>query len=137
MRLDEASAILLEMIDNATAPVLHLVHPKPASWTTLFGAFGKALNVPLVEFDVWYSALQKKQAEGSVIDAKEIPAIKLVSFFGAVGGAGGQGIEGFTGLSSLGTAEAEKSSATLREMTSLTAEDADSWVAYWRSAGFL
>ncbi|EJD45598.1 acetyl-CoA synthetase-like protein [Auricularia subglabra TFB-10046 SS5] len=137
VRLDEAAAVLLEMTDSQ-APVLHLVHPRPVRWTSLFTTFSQQTGVPLVPYPEWLARIEKEVTEHGAIDvakARAIPVLRLLDFFRVIGGEAGAGIEGFTGFEYLATENAQRVSPTLREMQELQSADVEKWVTYWRRSG--
>ncbi|KZV94434.1 acetyl-CoA synthetase-like protein [Exidia glandulosa HHB12029] len=139
VRLDEAAQILLEMAEQTDAPVLHLVHPKPVKWESLFVTFSQQVGAPLVPYGEWLARIEQVAVDDKgavdVAKARAIPAVRLLNFFRAIGGQSGEGIGGFTGVEELKTDEARRVSQTMRAMEPLQAADVEKWVAYWRKAG--
>lgn len=131
MRLDEAAASLIEMRD--AHGVLHLVHPKPIPWKTVFVTFSKALRVPLVPFQEWLgrlTAFGEAHPEGG----REVPALRLIEFYKSLGN---MGFDAMVNIESLSTTKAQSISPTLRNMPPLKDTDADKWLAYWKKSGVI
>ncbi|KIM81361.1 hypothetical protein PILCRDRAFT_821447 [Piloderma croceum F 1598] len=119
--------------------IVHLAHPRPISWSTLFEAFSDTLNIPLVPFAEWLARLEKSREALATASAEEEakairnnPALRLIEFF--------RGISSHEATSlSLSLDEAEKASETLRDenLSQLSVADVKLWVSYWRGTGSL
>ncbi|KAJ3557213.1 hypothetical protein NM688_g1592 [Phlebia brevispora] len=68
---DEAALALIQM-RNAEASILHLAHPRPVPWRRFLEPIAHALQVPLVPYTDWLSAL--KQSGSEVEDLRQNPA---------------------------------------------------------------
>jgi hypothetical protein len=76
-------------------------------------------------------------------EIERIPGLKLLSFFRKMSNAddelriAGAGVEGTeaVGLVMLSTDKIRRVSKTAQDIPSLSVDDADCWVRYWRSAG--
>jgi hypothetical protein len=110
--------------------ILHLVHPRPVAWLALFTTFSKLLGVPVVPSSQWIRLLEQQQQ--SVLASKSIPALKILDFLKETLGAGEE-----ANYERLDTTHAQQTSKTLRNMAPLAASDAQSWVSYWKTAGFM
>lgn len=140
---------------TSSSPVLHLAHPHPVAWSTLFTAASHALDgIPLVPYTEWFARLtQSARAEGLDAEASvqlvaRSPALRILDFFqeaghfadaGADAGAGSarEGREAM-GTRRLAFDRACRASPTLSGLKSapLNAENVRSWIAYWRAAKF-
>jgi len=135
IRLDETAQTLIEMVYSSTTGILHLVHPQTVTWTDLFTSVSKVLATPLVPYADWLASLEGQQ--NSVEAARDIPALRLLSFFRAIAAGRAGDEEGFTGLESLSTAKALVASPTLAAMAPLNEKDVKLWVGFWRATGSL
>lgn len=128
---------------NASSPVLHLAHPHPVSWSSLFTAASQELsNLPLVPYREWVDRLTKS-AEGldtaaAVQQVENNPALRIIDFFQAAGTLTDEGREAM-GIRRIALDRACSASATLSGLKDkpLDGENVKSWIAYWREAGFL
>ena len=123
---------------HASEPIVHLVHPRPVPWRTVIAPIAAELEVPLVPYETWLSAL-----EGStrgVADAAEVelmkanPALRIVDFFRGLRLSADHEPLGMVYLSS---EKAVRASRTLAGMPALDAGRARKWLAAWRKSGFL
>ena len=79
----EAAKALIEMRDS-TEQVLHLANPHPQPWRTFFDPLSHELDVPLVPYDTWVSALEADINDSSMplLDhLKRNPALRLLNWF--------------------------------------------------------
>ncbi|KAH9943386.1 acetyl-CoA synthetase-like protein [Epithele typhae] len=127
-----ASRAFVEM-RRSPAPFLHLVHPRPVPWRTLVVPIASALAAPLVPYADWLAALELSGADADAASAN--PALRLLDFFRSRA-AVREGREPL-GTAILDTGRACEASPTLKDMSPLTTEDAERWVAAWRASGFL
>lgn len=127
----------------ATATVMHLAHPHPVAWATLFRQVAHELDVPLVPYVEWVDRLTKSaeglDTEAAVQLTERSPALRILDFFQACSIATGTG-EGreAMGLRRLALDRACGASATLSGLksTPLGGLDVEGWIAYWRAVGF-
>ena len=75
--MDVAAQALIELLD-CPAPVVHLAHPEPALWGSVFGRIADCLSLPLVEYGTWLESLKRS---GDKLELSENPAVKLLPFF--------------------------------------------------------
>jgi hypothetical protein len=124
----------------SSAQIVHLAHPRPVLWSTLFEAFSDTLNIRLVPFSEWLARLERSREALTTASAEEEakairnnPALQLIHFFRAVYS------KEATGLPSLSLDEAKKASETLRDdnLCPLSVVDVELWVSYWRRTGSL
>ncbi|OBZ79958.1 L-aminoadipate-semialdehyde dehydrogenase large subunit [Grifola frondosa] len=141
---DTAATCLIEM-RNSPVPVLHLVHPKPVPWSTIFQYVANTYNIPLVSYTAWLDLLEEsnKELEKGEVLTKEVanqnPALLLLDFFRAIGSVGDDAYSEAMGLARLSVAEAQRVCRGLKDenIVPLGAEDVGRWLAYWKSVGFL
>ncbi|KAJ6492294.1 putative aminoadipate reductase [Mycena sanguinolenta] len=125
--------------------VLHLVHPQRAvSWNFVMNCIHDALSQPkngakylkLVSFADWYAALEACQFRGSDV-AQNVPGLKLLHFFSRIADI----MAGLSGGESEGivysTEKMQTVSPAVRNADSITQEQMEGWVDYWRESGFL
>ena len=64
--------------------IIHLVHPRPAPWSTLISAIANDLGVPLVEYKKWLSALESHVPSGSSneVEAMAAGTLKMIAMIG-------------------------------------------------------
>jgi hypothetical protein len=133
----EAAAALIEMRD-APYDILHLVHPRPVSWTSLISPIAQAIGVPLVSFPEWLAALNQSMDDTSISGVEHMrrnPALRLIDFFRH---ADLDEDREPLGVARLDTKLAVKVSNTLNfSMNVLGDKDADRWVEAWRRSGFI
>lgn len=133
----EGAAALIEM-RNSPYDVLHLVHPRPVSWTSLMTAIAKNIGVPLVPFPDWLSALDQSMNNTSISEVERLlrnPALKLIEFFRH---ADLDEDKEPLGVARLDTVRSRKVSKTLDvTMKQLDEQDAITWVDTWRRRGFI
>lgn len=133
----------LTTTNTATATVMHLAHPHPVAWGTLFRQAAHALDVPLVPYSEWVDRLTKSaeelDTEATVQLTERSPALRILDFFQAcsVFTDTEEGREAM-GLRRLALDRACGASTTLAGLKSspVGGEDVKSWIAYWRAVGF-
>ena len=134
----EAARAFTEM-RHSPEPIVHLVHPRPVSWRALLEPIAKELNVPLVPYDQWVSALESSVEQGSAEEVEAMrlnPALRLLAFFKAQSIAMTPDREAM-GLVFISTDTAVQVSESLAGMPQLDGERAGMWLAAWRKSGFL
>lgn len=133
----------LSATNTSTATVMHLAHPHPIAWGTLFRQAAHALDVPLVPYSEWVDRLTKSaeglDTEAAVQLTERCPALRILDFFQAcsITTGTGEGREAM-GLRRLALDRACGASTTLAGLKSspVGGEDVKSWIAYWRAVGF-
>ncbi|KAI5119729.1 hypothetical protein M0805_008659 [Coniferiporia weirii] len=147
--IDTAARAVAEM-RNSHVQVLHLVHPNPVSWASLFGPISADLGIPLVPYAKWLARLEESRAAGLREDvplavggnvdagAKVNPAVFIIDFFRGVVFESQQDGEAM-GLKRLSLDGALRVSQTMRDAGAhpLSIESVRQWVAYWKKVGFL
>ncbi|KAF9445951.1 putative aminoadipate reductase [Macrolepiota fuliginosa MF-IS2] len=131
---------------------INFTHPRPVTWDYVIEAVRDAVvdalridpvQLPLIPFPEWIDRLANKAMDAKPEDLERMPAIKIIDFFQEMAKADqiyrstGQTDVEFTGLATLETKNAPELSITMRTVTPLQVDNARSWVAYWREAGFL
>lgn len=131
---------------DTASPVLHLAHPNPVAWSTLFTAASQELcDLPLVPYTEWVDRLtqsahaQNRDAEASAQQVARIPALRILDFFQEAG-ADADAKEGreAMGTRRLALDRACCASPTLSGLKSapLDEDNVRSWIAYWKDAKF-
>ena len=134
----EAAKAFTEM-RYSPQPILHLVHPRPVSWSTLITPIAKQLGVQLVTYEEWLAALEASVATGSAGELETMaanPALRILPFLRSQKGTNTRGREAL-GLVTLSTELATRVSDTLATLPRLDAGRAVSWVEAWRKTRFL
>lgn len=135
----EAAKAFAEM-RHSQEPFLHLVHPRPTPWHTVVAPIAQVLNVPLVPYDQWLSALQNSVESGSAQEVEAMtrnPALRILPFFKAAQGEHQTPDREPMGLVYLSTVNTAKVSQAFTQMPQLDAERAVRWVEAWKKSGFL
>ena len=136
----EAAQAFVEM-RLSREPIVHLVHPYPVSWSTLLAPLAQELDVPLVPYTEWLSALEGSVERGSAEEVEAMrlnPALRLLSFYEAQGGAtDGAPEKEAMGLVFIATDKAVRVSEYLARLPQLDGERARTWLEAWRKSGFL
>ncbi|TFK33802.1 acetyl-CoA synthetase-like protein [Crucibulum laeve] len=151
--MDAAAQVILDVGYSMDSPpvALNLVHPKPVSWKWIITEIKRAMAssisltagaIPFIPFREWFANLENHARNASQEDLKHIPAIKLLDFFRNMAKAEddilkeGRIDSESGGLAILRTNKMQSISSTLEELLPICAEDAQRWVAYWKSVGF-
>ncbi|KAA1471161.1 acetyl-CoA synthetase-like protein [Dentipellis sp. KUC8613] len=132
--IDVAATALLDML-HSTEPILHLVHPQPTHWESIFRRVSTRLGgLPLIRYGEWVERLRDAASkdiyatDGESDDARPNPAAVLMEFFER--GEYGEDVP-------LATEKAVKVSKTLREAKPIDDEDVDRFMEHWKKLGFL
>ena len=126
-------------IRHSREPIVHLVHPRPASWRSILEPIAKELSVPLVPYDQWVGTLESSVEQGTAQEVEAMrlnPALRLLQFFKAQSNAMTPDKEAM-GLVFISTDKAVRVSESLARMPQLDGERARMWLAAWRKSGFL
>ncbi|KAL5513471.1 hypothetical protein ACEPAH_3870 [Sanghuangporus vaninii] len=139
--IDIAAEVIAEL-RNSAAPVLHLAHPHPVSWSSVFQAASQELQLPLVPYNDWFRALTSDEQSLDVMRSVDLltknPALRIVDFFRRP--VENMDAHGETlGMRPIALHEALKNSVTLRRMQEMPLSDVDvkKWIAAWSCSGFL
>lgn len=134
------AAAALSDFRNADPGVLHLVHPKPATWSSLLKAFSQALNLPIMSYAAWLGKLEQSGANADAEDLEGVPAIRLLDFFRNLKTLDNSDadFEAF-GFPTLSAEAALRSSQFLSDenLPSLGEADVQRWLGYWKNIGYL
>lgn len=137
--VDIAGAALVDM-RLWDSSFLHLVHPKPVTYSSIIQLIAKELDVPLVPYPIWVSKLNDalQASSGSVQSAKSNPAFKLIEFYRGVKEVPNEDQEAFV-MTRLETGQTIKASKTLGdpEIPRVGQEDVERWLEYWQRKGVL
>ncbi|KAG1732319.1 hypothetical protein EDB19DRAFT_2041542 [Suillus lakei] len=137
--IDAAAASMVEMF-NSPPGVYHLTHPSPVSWTTLMQQAAHIMDVPLVPYNQWLAALEKRASSQMATTSQNNAALRLLDFFGVTLRRRNltTNTESFLGPK-LSCAKTLQESQTLRSIVSspLGAKDVAKWMEYWRTVGFI
>ncbi|KAF8578531.1 acetyl-CoA synthetase-like protein [Ramaria rubella] len=129
----ESAARAIFDFRSSRSQYLHLTHPHPVPWTTVFNVFASMLHVPLVPWDEWV-----KRLETDTTGPEGNPALHLLNLFLRASPKATEGREAL-GPPLLDLTEALKGSPTLANpsLPRISKADAEGWVKYWKSVGFL
>lgn len=135
----DAAAALIEMRNAPEChSVLHLVHPRPVSWTSLISPIAKALDARQVSYEEWLKSLEQVVSDRSISDVEHMrrnPALRLLDFFRHVEMDAEREPPGAARLDT--SVAVQVSNALKSTMKSLGEADALKWVDNWRMIGYL
>ena len=121
---------------HADQPVLHLVHPRGTPWNSFVGSIAKRLQVPLVPYREWLSAMESslRSEQASEVDTiRKNPALHLLDMFrNAKLGADREPL----GVVYLDTQKAQRVAPALA-LDQLQPEVASRWLAAWAASKFI
>ncbi|KAK0461857.1 acetyl-CoA synthetase-like protein [Desarmillaria tabescens] len=121
-----AAQLLVDRIDIPTS-ILHLVHPKPVTWSTLARILSDELNVKLVSCKHWLQVL-----EHSAFDMTTLPAKRMLPHYkNSAKNIGLRNREAF-GLPQLSTTSVQDA-----RIPELDENEVRNWVQYWRGTKML
>ncbi|KAH9841056.1 uncharacterized protein C8Q71DRAFT_436612 [Rhodofomes roseus] len=118
--------------------VIHLIHPRPVTWSSLAAVIADELDVSLVPFAEWLSRLEalhdapprRPDARTEVELLRTVRALRVLPWYqGLQTSRSGTEALGFPALS---VARAKELSPVLAEAASLSSEDVRKWLAFWR-----
>jgi hypothetical protein len=132
--------MLVEM-RNSSEPMLHLAHPNPVPWNSVFGRIASILNVDLVPYSDWVARLESNRLEfeeeaaanrGSGGSAKRPNAFNLLDIFYAPAVLhSNPETEAF--LPKISTEVAQRVVPSFGSIRQLGDDDIDRWLTYWKS----
>ncbi|KDQ07647.1 hypothetical protein BOTBODRAFT_180516 [Botryobasidium botryosum FD-172 SS1] len=141
--LSAAATAIVEM-RNSPYTTLHLCHPRPVPWSSIFEHIAASIGAKTVPFPEWFSRLEGSVDAGSEVQVEQIkenPALMLLETYRAFASGVGPDLpfRDATGSPMLETSKAVEVAPSLREdkLGRLGKDDADRWLAYWRKTGFL
>ncbi|KAG7091961.1 hypothetical protein E1B28_008350 [Marasmius oreades] len=135
-----AGDIMVDFLSSPTAAevpqILHLLHPRPVSWTKLARVFATKLGASLVPYEIWLHALE---GVTSRIGPNKLNALTLLLFFKNVQETVNDTDKEAFGFAKLSIEWTLGISRHLRgeELTDLSEADVDLWTTYWRREGML
>ena len=146
--IDIAGLILRDITFDSTRPVMHLENPNMTPWSDIFAEAARALAPPhskpikIVPYAEWYEALGAYKAAASSEEeaAKELPALRLFSFFASLLPNSNEKKHGERDASGARTLETSESAAECKRLANchrIDGGDVRAWIAYWRSIGYL
>lgn len=118
---------------------LNLEHPAPYSWSTVFQAFSRELNVPLVPWTQWLNKLEEANASDPKNKLRN-PAALLIPFFrnGKVEANPKMEAPGNTPFMTMEKALASSDNLKRALVEPIDIEgDVRKWVGHWKAAGLL
>ncbi|KAI5119742.1 hypothetical protein M0805_008672 [Coniferiporia weirii] len=141
--IDTAARAVAEMRDSPVQ-VLHLAHPNPDTWASLFGPVSADLGIPLVPYAEWLARIEGSRRTGSSAnadvdaEARANPAGLIAEFFRGAAHVGQQDGEAM-GLKRLALDGALRVSQTMRDAGAepLSVESVRKWIVYWKKIGFI
>lgn len=141
--LDLASRVIVDLRDS-TSSIVHLVHPKPISWSDFARTVSSELHVPLVPYSEWLRLLGERTLSPDNDSGAEeaLPAAKILSFFrqAASGMEDSRDGKEAMGLATLDISRAMSESVTMRndgEMRKIGVEEVKLWLENWIRQGYL
>ncbi|KDQ07664.1 hypothetical protein BOTBODRAFT_139808 [Botryobasidium botryosum FD-172 SS1] len=138
------AAIALVEMRNSPYGVIHLCHPRPVSWSSIFTHIASSLGAEMVPFADWLRRLEGSLESADKIQVEEAnrnPALMFLDTFQQCISVADSGISfrDAIGFPMLETTRAVEVAHSLRaeNLNQLRAEDVEQWLAYWRRSGFL
>jgi dTDP-4-dehydrorhamnose reductase len=128
-----AAAIInfLEIVPGTQ--IVHLINPRPVSWSTLANIIAADRDVPLVPYTEWLSQLENVAQEQTRGYSKSFRALRLLPFFRSQNHQTAREAFGFPRVDAANSIRASKS---LRSAgCQLGEKDVKKWIGYWREAG--
>ncbi|KAF8880544.1 hypothetical protein BD779DRAFT_1675887 [Infundibulicybe gibba] len=118
----------------------HLVHPDPVLWSSLFESISSLLEIPLVSYPEWLSALEASMHRvGSDEEAAVNPALRLLDFYQSANKPLASGDAEALGFPRLSTTIALGAISSLQpgKLRRLGRVDVEQWLTYWKSLGLI
>lgn len=138
--LSTAASAVVEMRISPYA-TLHLVHPRPATWSSLFQLIAADLGASLVSFPDWFSRLEGslKSGQSEVEEMERNPALMLMDTFKAFANARQSPCSEVPAMPKLVMDKAMEVAPSLgqTDLAILGEEDVKTWLGYWRRIGFI
>lgn len=105
---------------------VHLVHPKPISWSSIATVLSTELQLKIIPYNIWLEKLENEcSANPQMLNAAFLPFFQVVTYRDP-------GNEGF-GVPDIDYEYAVQASRALQEAAQVGKEDIRSWIEYWRS----
>ncbi|THV08178.1 acetyl-CoA synthetase-like protein [Dendrothele bispora CBS 962.96] len=107
---------------------VHLIHPRPARWSSLVRTIASKLNVDVVPFGTWLEKLEEAGKKDKSAEEK-ISALRILPSYQAMG----LELEEAFGMALIRNERAKRLSKTLADpdVPQLGQEDLERWMAYW------
>ena len=126
--------------DETPKPILHLAHPSPSPWARFIKPLTRRLNVPLVPYSEWLSALESK-ATDDVEVLRENPALRVLDFFRnsldyCSGDHPGREAMGIVRMD-VAKAQSVAPVLSLSSAMDLGSDCAERWLEAWQRSGFM
>ncbi|KAK7453574.1 hypothetical protein VKT23_011851 [Stygiomarasmius scandens] len=134
---DMAASAIRDFLDapatEANPTFVHLIHPKPAKWSSLARIIASRLKVDVLPYSQW---LERLEDAGKVVENAEqkISALRILPFYkGMLQCLDAPNCEAF-GMVEIETKEAVRLSKTLADpgLAQLDEKDVDRWLSYWQ-----
>ncbi|KZP19755.1 hypothetical protein FIBSPDRAFT_743463, partial [Athelia psychrophila] len=150
--MDVVSQVILDVALAAQSPsiAMNIVHPRPSSWSAIVGSISDALHtsgitaerLAILPFAEWFEQLERRARGANAEEMAKIPSVKILEFFRSMATAdaaaresGRADSEG--GITSCITHKSLAASPTMAEVQPIDQGDAQRWVNYWISKGYL
>ncbi|KZP16234.1 acetyl-CoA synthetase-like protein [Athelia psychrophila] len=150
--MDIVSQVILDvaMAEESPSIAMNIVHPRPSSWSAIIGSIADALHasgitpvrLAVIPFAEWFEQLEQRARRGNAEEMVKIPSTNILEFFrgmaiadAAARKSGRADSEG--GITSCVTHKSQAASPTLAQAQAIGQEDAQRWVNYWISKGYL
>ncbi|KAJ7844462.1 hypothetical protein B0H13DRAFT_2411530 [Mycena leptocephala] len=131
-----AAAAIIDFLETAPGTqIVHLINPRPGTWSTLANIIAADRDIPLVPYTEWLSQLENVAQKQTQEDSKSFRALRLLPFFRSQNHQTAREAFGFPRLDAANATSASKS---LRSPgCQLGEKDVKEWIGYWREAGFI
>ncbi|TFY76506.1 hypothetical protein EWM64_g7507 [Hericium alpestre] len=139
----ELAAAAVSEMRNSPFRTVHLVHPRPVTWSDVAKSWGKALNIPVIPYTEWLARLDKSAESVSPFtdtnDFRVNPALRLLDWYHSAWSDTAVYTTEAMGFPKLLTDNAVKSSPSLaaKDVHRIGERDVFQWVDYWKSVGFI
>ncbi|TDL22742.1 acetyl-CoA synthetase-like protein [Rickenella mellea] len=129
--VDTAAKAIVEM-RMSNQPVMHLVHPKPTTWSSIIEPIARSLEVPAVPYRDWLTKLENLPEDSAL----RFNASRLVTIYRRQVDDSDAEVPTVICLKNL---EALKASTTLSDvkLPMLCSDDTHRWLEYWRCIGVI
>ncbi|KZP19768.1 NAD(P)-binding protein [Athelia psychrophila] len=150
--MDVVSQTILDvaMAEESPSIAMNIVHPRPSSWLAIVGSISDALHIAgitpvrlaITPFTEWFDLLEQRARPASIEEIAKIPSVKILEFFRgmtiadtAARKSGRAGSEG--GNAYFATHKSQAASPAMAQAQPIDQNDAQRWVNYWISKGYL
>lgn len=138
-----AAAALVDFLEAPGSTfIVHLIHPRPVTWSALAAVLSSELSVALVPYASWLEKVEQlalSGVDGPTPAVANLRVLRLLPLFRGFAQRSEVLTSDAMGFSKLSVSEAVALSETLAEsrISQITAEDVKRWLGYWRRAKFL